>query len=1041
MYLFYLLLLWSLNLLASQVHADTHVLYNTKTATSDLLWTLNPDQDGWEELSGLDVDKSTIRYHQVCNTEEHGNNWARSPFIDAKSAKRIYIDIEFSVMKCPKCRETFTLFYYPSSSNVASSTFPPWRENPYIKIDTVAAGERFESADAGPNGINKKTLVIGPLKRRGLYIAAQDQGACMSIMSVKLYYNFCPETTHNLAYFPKTVAGGEVASLVSVDGKCVSNAVYKNNEVPKYRCNSNGDWTVPTGACQCRAGYEPSSDSTACQACPVGYYKSAAGNHPCSPCPNSSLSNAPRSTFCVCKHGYFRAPSDSLDQPCFQPPSKPQNVTYVVDKCSVSLRWSEPASSGKRDDLYYSVTCQQCKSQKRDCVPCPDTVDYTPARPKHLTQTSLAIADLDPFSYYVITVTSLNGVTSESSTAPAYQSIEFATSEAVPSVVNNLVLVASGKTSLTIQWAPPTKPNGLILDYEVQAAPVEKSGEISAPIKKQIASHNVTIEGLASGETYVVKIRARTSAGFGQFSQPLSYTTLEEAGTGETIVSEGSSTILIIIIVAAVALIAIAAVLCIMRRRKLRLLKEADIRARSKLPDNEQLIVRDEFSSSMGGRNARKTYVDYRDPHKGVKEIAREIEVSKIKIDRVIGRGEFGEVCKGKLVEGRTSVPVAVKRLKHGASLIDQTNFLREACTMAQFEDSNIVQLQGVVTKSVPAMILTEFMDNGSLDKFLQRMRGELSMVQLLQMLKGIASGMRYLSSMKYVHRDLAARNILVNSDLGCKVSDFGLSRTLENDPHATYTTQGGKIALRWTAPECIRYRQFTSLSDVWSFGIVMWEVMSYGEKPYWDMSNDDVTEVIEDGYRLPAPSGCPQALHNLMLQCWSYEPRRRPSFNEILAQLDDFIRQPSLLNDDMSATDQSAPLLNPDSPTSLQEVTTLEEWLDMVKLGRYRQSFYAHGIVDLETLAHLSSSDLERFGISSSTHLNRLQGGLDTLRRHLSTGSAAEGGMAPHLSNTMRPSSDVTTNPSARQSFTLPPQRQSPQREPGSRDVSVAIV
>ncbi|CAO2580295.1 Ephrin type-A receptor 7 [Lemmus lemmus] len=108
-------------------------------------------------------------------------------------------------------------------------------------------------------------------------------------------------------------------------------------------------------------------------------------------------------------------------------------------------------------------------------------------------------------------------------------------------------------------------------------------------------------------------------------------------------------------------------------------------------------------------------------------------------------------------------------------------------------------------------------------------------------MLRGIAAGMRYLADMGYVHRDLAARNILVNSNLVCKVSDFGLSRVIEDDPEE----QGGKIPVRWTAPEAIQYRKFTSASDVWSYGIVMWEVMSYGERPYWDMSNQDVGDSL----------------------------------------------------------------------------------------------------------------------------------------------------------------------------------------------------
>uniref|UniRef100_A0A8C3FCC6 Uncharacterized protein n=1 Tax=Chrysemys picta bellii TaxID=8478 RepID=A0A8C3FCC6_CHRPI len=277
---------------------------------------------------------------------------------------------------------------------------------------------------------------------------------------------------------------------------------------------------------------------------------------------------------------------------------------------------------------------------------------------------------------------------------------------------------------------------------------------------------------------------------------------------------------------------------------------------------------------------------------------------------------------------------------------------------MGQFEHPNIIRLEGVVTSSTPVMILTEFMENGALDSFLRLNEGQFAPIQLVGMLRGIASGMRYLAEMSYVHRDLAARNILVNCNLVCKVSDFGLSRFLEeNSSDPTYTSSlGGKIPIRWTAPEAIAFRKFTSASDAWSYGIVMWEVMSFGERPYWDMSNQDVINAIEQDYRLPPPPACPTALHQLMLDCWQKERSSRPRFAQLVSSLDKLIRNPASLR--IVARDgagPSHPLLDQRAPHSAS-FGSVSDWLQAINMSCYEENFSSAGLSSFELLSQISS-------------------------------------------------------------------------------------
>lgn len=293
---------------------------------------------------------------------------------------------------------------------------------------------------------------------------------------------------------------------------------------------------------------------------------------------------------------------------------------------------------------------------------------------------------------------------------------------------------------------------------------------------------------------------------------------------------------------------------------------------------------------------------------------------------------------------------------------------------MAQFTDPNVIRLEGVVTQSHPLMIVTEYMENGSLDQFLRdrdpkiRQRSKeaskslhppinLDIHQLLRMLRDVASGMRYLADMNYIHRDLAARNILVDKNLVCKVADFGLSREIDTDAYE-YTTKGGKIPIRWTAPEACNFRKYSCASDVWSFGVVAWEVLSFGERPYWSWENKDVVRAIQESYRLPPPPNCPESVFSLMLRCWSDDRNQRPKFADIVEILDDMMANSTM--DDLrrrSRVDEALPC-NPRAPTNVQLIST-RRFLAKLGLDHYIMQFDVTGFGNMSKLFHLDANDL----------------------------------------------------------------------------------
>ncbi|XP_038571584.1 ephrin type-B receptor 3-like isoform X3 [Micropterus salmoides] len=998
----YFLLLCSL--LLPVVSAVEETLMDTKWATTELAWTAHPET-GWEEVSGYDDAMNPIRTYQVCNVRElNQNNWLRSDFIPRKDVLRVYVEMKFTVRDCNSipnipgsCKETFNLFYYESDSDSATATSPFWMENPYVKVDTIAPDESFSMLESGR--VNTKVRSFGPLSKAGFYLAFQDLGACMSLISVRVFYKKCSTTIANFAVFPETATGAEATSLVIAPGTCVPNALEVSVPLKLY-CNGDGEWMVPVGACTCSAGFEPAMKDTQCQACSPGTFKSKQGDSFCLPCPANSRASSGASSVCSCRNGYYRSDTDSPDSPCTTVPSAPRSVISSVNETSLVLEWSDPRDLGGRDDIFYNVICKKCLPERGMCSRCDDNVDISP-RHLGLTQRRVAVRNLQAHTQYSFEIQAVNGVSNKSPYTPQFSTVNITTNQAAPSAVPTVHLMAATASTMSLSWLPPEKPNGIILDYEIKYHEKVSSNDQGEAIAHTMTAQrsNARIEGLKPGTPYVVQVRARTVAGYGRYSSPADFSTNLQNDPPKSWQEQlplivGSATATLVFIIAVVVI----AIVCLRKQRN---------GSESEYTEKLQQYI----------TPGMKVYIDpftYEDPNEAVREFAKEIDVSCVKIEEVIGAGnppkllsyrgktashlqaipledftpsgEFGEVCRGRLkLPGRREIIVAIKTLKVGYTDRQRRDFLSEASIMGQFDHPNIIRLEGVVTKSRPVMIVTEFMENGALDSFLRLNDGQFTVIQLVGMLRGIAAGMKYLSDMNYVHRDLAARNILVNSNLVCKVSDFGLSRFLEDDAtDPTYTSSlGGKIPIRWTAPEAIAYRKFTSASDVWSYGIVMWEVMSYGERPYWDMSNQDVINAVEQDYRLPPPMDCPTALHQLMLDCWVKERNLRPKFAQIVATLDKLIRNAASLKvvtNSTQSTGVSQPLLDrcvPDYTT----FTTVGDWLDAIKMSRYRDNFVNAGFASFDLVAQMTAEDLLRIGVTLAGHQKKILGSIQDMR------------------------------------------------------------
>ncbi|XP_075294468.1 tyrosine-protein kinase HCK [Opisthocomus hoazin] len=270
-------------------------------------------------------------------------------------------------------------------------------------------------------------------------------------------------------------------------------------------------------------------------------------------------------------------------------------------------------------------------------------------------------------------------------------------------------------------------------------------------------------------------------------------------------------------------------------------------------------------------------------PQKPWEKDAWEIPRESLRLERKLGAGQFGEVW---MATYNKHTKVAVKTMRPGSTSADA--FLEEANLMKTLQHDKLVKLHAVVTKEEPIYIITEFMEKGSLLDFLKSEEGNKQpLPKLIDFSAQIAEGMAFIEKRNYIHRDLRAANVLVSATLVCKIADFGLARVIEDNEYTA--REGAKFPIKWTAPEAINYGSFTIKSDVWSFGILLTEIITYGRIPYPGMSSMEVIKALERGYRMPRPENCPEELHDIMTRCWSTKPEDRPTFEYTQSVLEDF--------------------------------------------------------------------------------------------------------------------------------------------------------
>lgn len=415
-----------------------------------------------------------------------------------------------------------------------------------------------------------------------------------------------------------------------------------------------------------------------------------------------------------------------------------------------------------------------------------------------------------------------------------------------------------GTNSVDITWFEPEQPNAVIVSYIVEYRSVDRENpkyiaDCITRAEHQESNYKYTIRHLQPGN-YTLRIKAQSLAGDGNYTRNV-YFYIPLPSKNNTVVHVVVSVIIVLLIAAGVAIY-------FWYRRKHQL-------------DSVHLIT-----------TCNPDYVGYI-------EDEWEMERDNIKLLNELGQGTFGTVHQGIIKDKQ--IPCAVKTVHEKADLHDKMEFLNEASVMKSFNEAHhVVRLLGVVSRGVRPLVIMELMARGDLKTFLRSTRDSstcLTCSEMYRMAAEIADGMAYLSAKKFVHRDLAARNCMVSSDHTVKIGDFGMTRDIYETDYYRKETRG-LLPVRWMSPESLADGVFSAESDVWSYGIVLWEIATLAEQPYQGLANEQVLQFVIAKGTLERPLQCPDLLYDIMEACWKWRPSNRPMFTDIVEKLESHVGQ-----------------------------------------------------------------------------------------------------------------------------------------------------